>query len=202
MKTVKTTILLLVIISVQLLAQVGVELKVSGGGALPMGPNDFKDNWKMGYGAGAGLTLNLMGGFAIEGEAEYYNFAFDGDKLVKSLGYSNMGISISGGAVSVISAMANLKLYLLPKVSPVNVYIFGGGGLTSLKFDEVKMSTAGYSQSTPSQTQSKAGAQAGAGVKIGLGSIRIFAEGKYVMAFTPDKNTAFCPVKAGLIFGF
>ena len=201
MKTLKFTALLF-FVSFQLMAQVSIAFKASGGSSFPVGPSDFKDNWKMGYNAGAGVIINLLGILTVEGEADYNTFALDSDKMLKSIGFSNPGISISGGNLTALSFMANLKLYLIPKISPLTVYLFGGGGLTSMKADEVKVTYQGNTQSFPgTDNQNKVGIQVGAGAQFGIGSTAVFVEAKYVNVFTTDKNTSFAPIKAGLIFG-
>jgi opacity protein-like surface antigen len=201
MKALKFAIVIL-FISVQLMAQVSLGLKVSGGGAIPMAPSDFKDNWKLGYGGGVGLTINVLSSFAVEGEADYYNFAMDSDKMLKAYGANVSGVSLSGGNFTVITVMGNLKYFLIPKISPITLYIFGGGGLASMKIDDVKISYMGISQTTSGTTETKPGVQAGAGIQAGVGSVSVFVEAKYVAVFTKDNTSAFAAVKAGLAFGF
>lgn len=199
MKTLKLTAFIL-LISIQLMAQVKISLKLGGGGAMPLSPSNLKDNWKVGLGGGAGLDIALPGSIVIEGEVDYFKYAVDSDKLVKSYGGGTTGISVSGGAISMLSVTGNLKLFLIPKISPVTIYLFGGGGLTSMTAEDTKISYMSVSQTVSGTTESKPCAQAGGGIQISLGSTGLFAEAKYLSIFTKDNTTASAVVKAGLIF--
>lgn len=198
MKALKLTFVIF-LISIQLMAQVSISLKLGGGGAAPLTPSNFKDNWKLGLGGGAGLDI-ILPGIAIEGEIDYFKYAVDSDKLIKTYGATVSGLTVSGGSVSTLSITGNLKLFLLPKISPVRIYLFGGGGLTSMTVEDTKMSYMGMSQSITGTTESKPCAQGGGGIQISLGSLGIFGEAKYLAIFTQDNTTASAVVMAGLVF--
>lgn len=192
---------ILSIFCTQLLAQGGISIKLSGGVGLPLKPTEIKDAYKMGFHGGAAVMFHLSKSVTIEGEADYTVFKIDDDKLLKEMNVSGMNLKFSGGDLSSLTIMGNLKLYLVPATNPLSLYVFGGGGLASVKFAEIEITIPGfYTDKTPSTTESKAAAQAGAGIQIGAGSLTLFAEAKYVNVFTEDESFNYAPVRAGLIF--
>jgi opacity protein-like surface antigen len=187
-------------ISLPIFAQISLGLKISGGSALPSGPSEFKDNWKMGYNVGFGLSVRFLGIIAFEGELDYNKFSFDDSKLIEKFGSVYNVSSVSGGSVTIITYMINLRYYLLPSISPINVYAFGGAGSSKFKVEDIQVSVQGIKQFMPGESTNQGAIQTGAGIQLDIGLLKIFVEGKYVIIYTAEK-TSFFPLKAGINLG-
>lgn len=107
------------------------------------------------------------------------------------------------------SGMADLTLrlpFLGSWGGPMNgVYLVGGGGFNKFSdyFENLARTNpelnAGNDFSTK-EAVTRFAANAGGGFSIGLGMADVFAEARYVRAFTPNHGTSYVPINIGLAF--
>jgi len=175
---------------------------IGAGLSFPESPTEFSDYYKMGFNVGGGVGFALSPTFAIVGDFSYHNFSFDDSNFLSSFGLNNLGINISGGATSVYTITGNLKVSLNQGPGVVVPYLIGGVGYVNLSTSDVMVSGNGSAVSVPGNSESDFYAQVGAGVDFLVApTTGIFVEGKYAIAFTSGSNTAFLPIRVGVIFG-
>ncbi len=85
-------------------------------------------------------------------------------------------------------------LWNIPVPAPiVKPYVLAGGGFFNLK---TTIPSLGVDSS-----ESKFAYGLGAGVRIGVGPVNFFAEGRYVSVQTSGSATKFIPLTVGVLFG-
>lgn len=181
------------------------DLYLGGGIAFPAGPQEFRDNWNMGFLAIGGIGFSLTPAASLVLTVGYGAFPLDESEILKGAGVpSYVNTSIDGGTASGLDLAGNIKLSLQPRGgSTVTPYIVAGAGYFSLSFSDVKVS-ASYMGSSASQTmkfdtESAFSTSFGAGIDIPAGeTTSIFVEARYAIAFTENDNTSYVPFRAGL----
>ncbi|HXG00393.1 MAG TPA: outer membrane beta-barrel protein [Bacteroidota bacterium] len=175
------------------------ELYLHGGLSFPFQPKEFSDYWKMGFNIGGGLGYSFSPYLALVGHVDYNNFAFDEDGFLKDLGFSGLGIKISGGSASIFTVSGNLKATLTTTPHSVSPYFIGGIGFFSISISEVTVSGGGVSVRVEGDSESAFCVSFGPGIDISAAeTVSILLEGKYVIGFTENENTTYIPLKAGI----
>jgi opacity protein-like surface antigen len=155
-------------------------VRIGVGGGLMMPLSDYKTIDKMGWLAGADATYWLAGsalGIRIEGD------------------YSQTSHKNSvPGHTSIIGGMAELVYALGTTASSVRPYVLGGLGYFHAKIDVTGLGSA-------SENKIGYGVGAGLALKLGTGSTRFFAEGRYQSVQTSGSSLKMIPIRAGLRFG-
>jgi opacity protein-like surface antigen len=157
----------------------GARFGVGGGVLSPMG--DFKNLDKTGWHGLVRVDFSIpMSPVGIRIDGLYgqtsHKAPFDGDGNSKGI----------GGLASLV--------WNVPVPAPlVKPYVLAGGGFFNLK-------TTVPSQSVDT-SESKFAYALGAGVRIGLGPVNFFGEGRYVSVQTTDGSTKFLPLTVGVLFG-
>jgi opacity protein-like surface antigen len=174
-------------------------LFLSGGVSFPSKPKEFTDYWKMGFNVGGGFGFDLTPSLSILALADYNSLPFDEDQFLKDLGLSSYGISLSGGAASILTVTGSLKILLNPSSSASTVYVLGGIGFFQVSTSDIKVSYRGTTETAQGTKESAFSAHFGAGVDIPVaGETYIFLQGSYGMGFTKDEGTYYIPLKLGM----
>ena len=162
-----------------------------GGSSSPAGP--LSDLAKSGWHAGAFIELNLPVlpiGFRLEGAWHQFH-----DKPIAGGGGST-GARIEAGTLN-----ATYTLLPLPIIKP---YLIGGVGEYNVRLTSpvvVPQPPAGGEGTTGgTTTQTKAGMNVGAGVRVQLGGVAAFVEARWHDVFTSGKDVQMVPVSVGLRF--
>jgi opacity protein-like surface antigen len=174
-------------------------LFLSGGASFPSKPKEFTDYWEMGFNVGGGFGFDLTPSLSILALAEYNNLPFNKDQFLKDFGFSSYGISLSGGAASILTVTGSLKILLNPSSSASTVYVLGGIGFFQVSTSDIKVSYQGRTETAQGTKESAFSAHFGAGVDIPVGAeTYIFLQGSYGMGFTKDEGTYYIPLKFGM----
>ncbi len=172
------------------------EWLVGGGIDSPLGPTEFKDTFQTGW------TIKLAGGyyltpqFTVGANVSVNRFAFDEGTFI-----TIDNPEISGNDLSVFEFAGVGKYYLLPQARAVNVYVLGGPGIAhSRTSDFTFRNVAGEPVTTKGTNETDFMVTAGAGVKYNLTSRwGVFVEGRYSHLFTEGDNTAYLPIRIGVV---
>jgi opacity protein-like surface antigen len=162
-----------------------VQFGVMGGVSIPV--SDFSDGAKTGWNAGALLNFGMANsplGFRVDGQ--WHEFKAKGD---------------IGAKFRVIDGTADV-VFNFGGVSPLKVYLIGGGGVYNFhtSFDDSSLS---------SDSETKFGLNGGAGVKFQLGSLATFVEGRYHYVFlhgsdfennSSNPKLQMIPISVGITF--
>jgi len=160
--------------------------------------SELQKIYGLGYGGGIHFDISLpIISFRLSGD--YVRLTPDIDQF-RSLLTPFVGatiaqsINVDGGNINVIFGQANLKFNLLP-LPVISVYLTGGAGIVNLEVSEAKISASGTQVYTlPSDSQTKASLNAGAGVDISLGGISLFGEARVTWILTEGKTTTMVPI--------
>lgn len=150
---------------------------ISGGVAFPTG--DFGDGYDSGFNLSAHVGFRPSStpvGFRIEGM--YNRFDFKGSSALDI--HSN-----------IIAGTGNVVFSRTAAPGSVSPYFIGGAGLYNLKVD---------SDIGSSDSETKFGLNAGAGLDIPLSGIGVFIEARYHYVFTDGSKLAFIPLVVGVRF--
>jgi opacity protein-like surface antigen len=192
-----------------------IDLYLGSGASIPSGPNEFSDNWKMGYNIGGGIGYSLTNSVSIILSAEYSSMQLDNANMLRSFDIPyGASASIEGGTASCLAIAGNLK-FLLPKtLVSVTPYVIAGLGYFNLSFSDIncKASYTEYSYSysysysytvtLTTDSRSAFSTSIGAGMDIPAGeTMVVFLEARYFIAFTESDNTNIVPIRAGIKVG-
>lgn len=98
--------------------------------------------------------------------------------------YDRMGAKASGAeALKVTSYGVSFPFDITPPLMPVSVYLIGGGSMYHMDADT---------------SFTKAGVNAGAGVRLGIPGLKIFAEGRGHLVFTENNKLTYGTIGLGL----
>jgi opacity protein-like surface antigen len=180
-----------------------------GGVGLPMGPSEFKDNWKMGIGFGGEIKYQLTDMTGLAASFTLQPFKINEDAFADEMGVNldDYTIEIDGGDVKVNIMSANLIQYFTPPSAGIGLYLTAGGGYYQFSFDDVTARVLYQGEVVIEQTvdvnesENKMGLNGGLGLEMTLGSnLFLFAEGKYHYVFTESDKTSFITGMAGIRF--
>ncbi len=179
------------------MAQTNVQ--IPGTGALVDYSSLFKQIYGLGYGGGIHFDVNL-GLIAFRVSGDYIMLSPDKTKYASLLG---PGFTVDGGRIDIYSGNVNLKVNILP-LPVIHVYATGGAGYVQLKMNDASLSYNGLKLPFAIKafdTQSKPTLNAGAGVDLKLGPIKLFAELKVNFILTTGKTSSEVPLATiGLTF--
>jgi hypothetical protein len=172
------------------------------GGAIPLGPDYFKDYYKIGFSGHGQYVIFPSPNLGISFGAAYERFTFDGDKYLSDFadfyGVSIDGVEVTGSA-SIIELGVGLRPYLTPPEMGTQFFIFGMGTFNFIT-DEATITEMGISYGGDN-TFSKIGVSGGAGLEIPAGeSMNIIMQGLVRFIFTDEDPTSFITVTLGLAF--
>ncbi len=182
-----------------------------GGVGLPMGPDEFKDHYKMGIGFGGELKYNFTEMTSLAASFTYLPFKIDEDKMIEDVTEGveipeGVEITIEGGSLKMSIISANLIQYFTAPAASAGFYVTAGAGYYTYSMDDVTVKVT-YEGETYEETmemdesESDLGLNGGAGLEITMGTnLFLFAEGKYHHIFSEDEATSFITIMGGLRF--
>jgi hypothetical protein len=163
-----------------------VTFGVGGGVNLPL--SNFKDVAKLGF-QGTALVgfapANLPIGFRVDGT--YQQNKYDND----------FATAFGDGKWQTIYGTANVVYtFKTAETSKIHPYLIAGGGVYNLKNKPDTPSTG-----NPEGSDTKFGANAGAGFDMAVGSAKVFLEGRFHNVVVSGNNQSFVPITVGVKFG-
>ncbi|UCD16624.1 MAG: outer membrane beta-barrel protein [Candidatus Zixiibacteriota bacterium] len=205
-KALLLTIVLLAFVSSSFAQGTKPALYLGGGLGLNMGPDEFKDYWKMGINFGGGVGIEVTPNFEILGSVYYNNFPMDEDEMIKLveaiIGVPVVGLGIEGGSTRILELMVNGKFNIPTgdEASSFSPYLLGGVGFGSLSFSDVTATYEGDSETLEiDESATDIALNIGGGVSFEVGpKVGIFVEGRFVMVLTEGDSTTYLPVRAGV----
>lgn len=167
--------------------------------SFPSRPPAFADTWKIGPNIGGRVGLILSPPLSLLGSIEYNRFALDGPKFLERVGLNNLGLSVSGGSISILALMGALKTSLWMSEKKISPYLLVGSGFMRLSTVAGTVSRDSVSSSSGGESESALAIHIGAGVDIPLGeNTGIFIEGRYGFGFIKNEMTNYVPINLGL----
>jgi len=153
------------------LAKGNVYFRLGAGVSLPQA--DFADDFK--------------NGFNVTGSAGWHKWNSPlGLRL--DVGYDRFSLKGASENASILSGVGDVT-FKIPQVLAVSPYLVAGGGIYRLN-----------SSVANSESVTKGGWNAGAGLTFGVGMAKLFIEGRYTNVSTEDVATKFIPVILGISF--
>ena len=187
-------LILLTVITGTASALPGITIDATFNLPMPMGEDNFKDNYKPGFGAGADvfIMLPIMPGLKIGGRVAYNRFGVEDPFEVK-------GVSFTGvdGSMSIVEILPSIRKTFGPPLSPIKAFIQFGAGMyaTAQTFD------APTGVTIPTESTTDFGISIGAGLrgKI-LPGMGLIVYPLYHIIFTEEENTSYLSANIGITF--
>jgi hypothetical protein len=169
-------------------------IRIGFGGGVSVPTSHAADALKSGINGQGYLLLNI--GIPIRLNLGYQKFDFK-QALLAGSGLSG---ATATGTSTMMSGVAGITLNLF-SLGPLRPYITAGAGAFNLK-DELTAAAAGGTQST---SKTHFGVDGGAGLRLKLGRIEAFAEGRLQNVYTDKgvidtKSITAVPVTFGILF--
>jgi opacity protein-like surface antigen len=170
-----------------------------GGIGLPIGPESFAENFKMGLGFGGELKFNITEKTSIAGSFTMQKLMLDDDKTLADNGAS-AGDKIEGGDISTNIISVNLIQYFTPPDAFMGFYLTAGGGYYMMSASDITItqSTGGSLTISTDAYDNNFGINGGAGFEFGAGTLCFLAEGKFHYIFTEGDATMFITAMGGV----
>ncbi len=218
-KFVVVVLLILFVLSLNSVLAQGMrkpQFEVFAGVGIPLGPEEFKDYYKVGFSGHAQYVLFPSPKLGIVFGAAYERFTFNGDKALEDItpflnliGVDPNDVEITGNA-SVIELGVGIRPYLTPVEANNQFFLFGMVTYNFLK-DKADLSYLGQSENIWDEDDNKVGLAAGAGFEFPAGtSINVIIQGIFRFIFTEsykdeygDKyggTTTFVGITGGVAF--
>ena len=205
MKRVLIVVAALLALSTMVTAQSQVKpvVYVGGGLALPLSPEGFSDGWKMGYGFGGGVGIQLDPSMELIGKVFYNTFPLDDDKLLEG----TTGITVDGGDFQFLEFGADFKYILMANAPDAKFkpFLIGGLGMTNIKVSDFTIAGDGESVMFPfgdySETKFSLGAGAGFDYMFSP-KAGVWLEARVHVVMTEGDSFTYLPVRAGVKFLF
>lgn len=221
MKKMLLTSVIILVFAVTGSAQTKMAGYLGGGVNMPMSPDVFKDENKMGIGffGSFGAEVNPM--FEILGRVGYNMYSVDEEgieatftAMVEAYGYTVDEFSLDGGKIKMIEFGVDVK-FKIPMGetgSAFQPYLVAGPGMVNLSRDDVTVSftitdpLGGSADTTDvlvTEGVTKFGANFGAGFTyLFTPTVGAFVDARYAMIFTEGETTAYLPIRGGVAFLF
>ena len=204
----KLVLVLVILLAITATSSAEQKLKpvvyLGGGIAMPMGPELFKDYWKMGIGFGGGLGFQLNPNMELIASVYYNQFGLDDDKLLTDLDAPD-DVTIDGAEFKAIEILADFK-YMFSSgqgASKLKPFIIGGLGFGNIKFADATVTGDDEEVELPfgdiSETKVMFGFGAGLDYMISP-KAAIWFQGRFNMISTEGESTTYLPIRAGVKF--
>jgi len=152
-----------------------ISLAAYGGVGLLMGPDSFKDYWKMGIGLGAEIRYNFTEYSCVGISFTYQPFGL------------KEGSAELGGTLKMHILSGNFVQYFTSPDNPICLYATLGGGYYMMKPEEGNAS------------EDESGLNGGAALEMMVSrDLFLFAEGKFHYVFTEGDHTSFITIMGGI----
>jgi hypothetical protein len=170
-----------------------IRLMIGGGMTVPTG--DFEKSHDMGVHAQGALLINL-GGLPIKIRPELTFTRFKIKEIVVP-GLPTAGVE---GTSQMIGGLGNIELGM--GMGPIRPYVFGGLGMINFK---TTIDAASGSAESESASKTEFAIDGGAGIRLKLGALEGFIEGRLHNVYTDQgalnyKDVRTIPVTFGFIF--
>jgi len=201
-----TLLILLVFAGSKVMAQQDVEVKMSNlffsmGPALPSTPDTFADYWGLGFNFGLGYGYSPIPALAILATFDYNVFGFNEDDFLRDAGFGGFGLTVDGGAVSIITVAAGIKAGIPRQVGSVSPYFSATVGLFSASTQDATVSFQGQTQTAQGSDDTGLSVIATGGLDIPVGAtVDIFLQAGYGIGFIEEENIGYIPIKGGVNF--
>lgn len=185
------TLAMLLVLSTGVLAQNKMKpaIYLGGGIDMPLSPTEFKDGYKMGFGFGAGVGLEVTPGIEVIGKFFYNTFSLDVPD----------GAEVDGGDFRSLEFGVNGK-YLFMANQPemkIHPYMLVGLGMSNVKFTEATIGD----EVIPEVSETKLMFEGGAGVEFAVSpKAAIWVDARYASVQTEGDAIAYLPIRAGVKF--
>jgi len=205
MKRVLIVVAALLALSTMVTAQSQVKpvVYLGGGLGMPLSPSAFSDYWKMGYGFGGGVGIQINPSIELIGKVFYNTFPFDADKILEG----TTGITIDGFDLKFLEFGVDFK-YLLMANQPeakFKPFMIVGVGMTNIKISDLTISGGGESYTFPlgeiSETKPSLGGGAGFDYMFSP-KAGIWMDVRVHVVMTEGDSFTYLPVRAGVKFLF
>lgn len=180
------------------------QIFVSGGLGFPLGPDQVKDLYSSGFGAGAGFYLedSAYPYARIRPQGVYQKFAIDPDALQEfeeEIEGDTLNVEASGGDMGIIFAGADLQLRI-PNAA-FSPYVAPTVGVSYVAVNDITIEGLGGTTTFDVQNEETAFTLGlGAGIAATFaGRYEVFVEGHYMYAIVGGgDNQSWVPVRFGV----
>ena len=163
------------------------------GVSLPQSPDGFKDLYKMGLHANAGVGFAVAPTMQLVGKVGIHRFGVDKDAMGDG--------DLDGGTFTAITYGVDLRASLGVPMAPIKPFGFGGIGMASLKVGEI---TSNVINASPSISESKFYFNFGGGIEFKSGPLMsFFVQASYIgisVDDTFDERIVMIPISLGIKF--
>lgn len=179
---------------------------VGGGIALPLSPDMFKDYWKLGYGFGGGVGIEVTPGVEVIGRVFYNTFPLDDEKLLADA-EAPEGVGIDGADLRFIEFGLDGK-YILMADQPdakLRPFLAVGLGMANVKVTEVTITGDGEAITPPlgDLSTTEFALNGGAGFDYMFSpKTGFWMDARVTVVLTEGDSMTYLPVRAGLKFVF
>lgn len=178
-----------------------VDFYVQAGAGIPAAPNNFTENYKIGYGFGAGVSYTVRPSVKLQLLGQYHRFSFDEDGALDNVNVSQSVTGIDGADASMVSLMLNVIYeYELPGI-PTSTYVSVGAGYLRAARDDFTITTPEETFNIDQNSGSSLAVNGAVGLKRALNdNLSVNLEAKFVTGLFIDNRTQYVPLSIGIIF--
>ncbi len=178
-------------------------LYLGGGISMPIGPQVFKDYWKMGVGFGGGIGFQLNPNMELIADIYYNQFSFDDSKFLSDIGVT--GASVDGLEFKMLEVMADFKYAFTSGQgeSKFKPFLIGGVGIGAAKFADATVTGDLGTKTVPASSISESKVMFGAGAGFDYmfsPKAAFWLLGRFNIVSTSGESTTYLPVRAGVKF--
>jgi len=202
MRSMMTSLILSVLLSSALPGQEQKQryLFVGGGMSLPLYPQNFSNNWKLGYRIAGGLMTSLSQILQLGIEAEYNNFPLDQERVSYYL-FSGQGYRITGGSAGIFFVSPILKLMFSRARDRLSGFVSLRVGYHHESVSDLTISDGTNSNTSSGTSHSAVSMGVGVGLDIPINEgVGIIFQSELVNAFTDVQSTQYVPFSGGFRF--
>jgi len=183
-----------------------IDVIVSGGISIPMGPPEWIDNWKWGVTGGIGAAYRLTPNLSVSSNIDYYSFFFDDWMFNARLPFTVNIRNVEAGSSSIIGLSANVQYVVTRFSDNLSPFIKGGIGIQRYYTSDIRITEQTWEGIIVSDRTIDGSTSLGFLVLTGAGlnlttseSRSYFIEVNYGIGFSGDKPNHFLPVKIGFM---
>lgn len=178
---------------------------LGGGLSMPLGPTEFKDYWKMGFGFGGGVGVSVGPQIELIGKVSYNMHSFDSDKLLSDLeaeGEDVTGVTIDGGDIKILAFGADFKyIFTAGEEAKFKPFMIAGLGMANLKYTDVTVSDETLEITIPSGSTTEFALSGGAGFDYMFSpKAGFWFDARLATVLTEGETTTYLPFQVGLKF--
>ena len=201
--------LILALSGTALAGEIKPAIYVGGGMAIPMSPQLFSDNWKIGFGGTGSVGFEISPVIEIGGTFAYNSNSFDEDKFLESIILPpGARVDITGAKFKAMEFLGYGKYTFATGESPFKPYLKASAGVAKLSRDLTTLvaDTSGVEiarETIPEVAVTDFTLGFGAGVAYMFSpTAGVWLDAQYLVIMTEGESTAYLPLRAGLKFMF